>query len=133
MFDFNYNESVGFVPYISVIKEKNAGSAEEIEKTQKAVEDLSETVAEQSESVAGNTEAIEALNDRIDEIPTFEPEVVSELPVTGKTGTIYLVKDEGKDTYSEYLYANGAWEKLGTDVDLMPVKFTQRMKLTRYS
>ena len=118
MFDFNYNESVGFVPYISVIKEKNAGSAEEIEKTQKAVEDLSETVAEQSESVAGNTEAIEALNDRIDEIPTFEPEVVSELPATGKTGTIYLVKDEGKDTYSEYLYANGAWEKLGTDVDL---------------
>ena len=143
MFDFNYNENVGFVPYVSVVREKAGKSSEEIEETKKAVETLSETVATQSESVAENSAAIadntsaiasntsaiadetaareaavEELNEKIDAIQEFKMEVVDELPATGEAGTIYLVKDAGKDTYSEFVYANGAWEKLGSDVDL---------------
>ena len=136
MFDFNYNENVGFVPYVSVVREKAGKSSEEIAETKKAVKDLSETVTTQSESVAENSAAIagnkaaivdetaareaavEELNEKIDAIQEFKMEVVDELPATGEAGTIYLVKDAGKDTYSEFVYANGAWEKLGSDVDL---------------
>lgn len=133
MFDLNYND-VGFIPAVAVFKSK--ASTEEIKKTQEEVKELSKDVEEQSTAVSKNSdaiatnaaaianetaareEAVEGLNDKIDEIPTFETEVVDELPAEGKPGTIYLVKDEGKDTYSEYLYAGGAWEKLGSDVNL---------------
>lgn len=47
--------------------------------------------------------------------------VVDELPDTGDPGVIYLVAHahgEG-DAYDEYIYTNGAWEKIGnTDIDL---------------
>lgn len=47
--------------------------------------------------------------------------VVDELPDTGDPGVIYLVAhahSEG-DAYDEYIYTNGAWEKIGnTDIDL---------------
>lgn len=133
MFDLNYND-VGFVPAVAVFKSK--ASTEEIKKTQEEVKALSKNVEEQSAAVSKNSdniatnttaianetaareEAVEGLNEKINEIPTFETEVVDELPTEGKSGTIYLVKDEGKDTYSEYLYAGGAWEKLGSDVNL---------------
>lgn len=53
--------------------------------------------------------------------------VVSSLPTSGIDDTkIYLVKSqegEAGNIYSEYVYANGAWEQLGTyksDVDLTP-------------
>lgn len=48
--------------------------------------------------------------------------VVTSLPETGTAGTFYLVADthsDKNDSYDEYIYTNGAWEKLGnTDVDL---------------
>lgn len=47
--------------------------------------------------------------------------VVDELPGTGDPGVIYLVAHEhGEgDAYDEYIYTNGAWEKIGnTDIDL---------------
>lgn len=47
--------------------------------------------------------------------------VVGELPDTGDPGVIYLVAHEhGEgDAYDEYIYTNGAWEKIGsTDIDL---------------
>ena len=58
--------------------------------------------------------------------------VVEELPKSGIDSTkIYLVKSadsEESNTYTEYMYVNSAWEKLGehkSDVDLTPyVKFT---------
>ena len=43
--------------------------------------------------------------------------VVTELPTTDiKANKIYLVKDStvAGDLYQEYLYINGAWEKIGT-------------------
>ena len=145
MFDFNYNENVGFVPYVSVMREKAGKSSEEIEETKKAVETLSETVATQSESVAENSAAIadntsaiasntsaiadetaareaavEELNEKISEVPKFKIEVVDSLPAEGDSATIYLLKvsEEAGNLYEEYVYSNGAWEKLGPMVDL---------------
>lgn len=145
MFDFNYNENVGFVPYVSVVREKAGKSSEEIAETKKAVKDLSKTVATQSESVAENSAAIadntsaiasntsaiadetaareaavEELNEKISEVPKFKIEVVDSLPAEGDSATIYLLKvsEEAGNLYEEYVYSNGAWEKLGPMVDL---------------
>lgn len=58
----------------------------------------------------------------IADITGFHAEIVSELPETGKTNILYLVaKTEAAsgDGYDEYLYINGAWERVGsTDIDL---------------
>lgn len=58
----------------------------------------------------------------IADISGFHAEIVSELPETGKTNILYLVaKSEAAsgDGYDEYLYVNGAWERVGsTDIDL---------------
>ena len=58
----------------------------------------------------------------IADITGFHAEIVSELPGTGKTNILYLVaKTEAAsgDGYDEYLYINGAWERVGsTDIDL---------------
>ena len=48
-------------------------------------------------------------------------EVVQSLPATGDPGVIYLVSNSGTspNSYDEYIYVNGAFEKIGTtDVDL---------------
>ena len=63
------------------------------------------------------------VNNLIANISTLDIEVVTELPATGKTSTIYLVaKDpETNDIYDEYLYVNAKWERIGTTaIDLSP-------------
>lgn len=46
--------------------------------------------------------------------PSFEIQVVSELPTTGADKTIYLVPFAAEDgQYLEYLYVDGAWEVVG--------------------
>lgn len=47
---------------------------------------------------------------------SFKLEVVQTLPVSGDTGTIYLVPNGGAvpNYYDEYIYNNGNWEKIGT-------------------
>lgn len=48
-------------------------------------------------------------------------EVVTELPSSGKTGTIYLAPSENpqeKNVYNEYVYVNGDWEQFGEKIDL---------------
>lgn len=62
------------------------------------------------------------INALVSAIPKFKIEVVSALPTSNiSETTVYLVKS-GADTsnlYTEYIHANGAWEKLGTQtVDL---------------
>lgn len=50
-------------------------------------------------------------------IPKFDIKVVDQRPETDiSTTTIYLVRSGGSspDMYDEYIYVNGAWEKLGT-------------------
>lgn len=62
-----------------------------------------------------------AINDAIGSITGISFEVVDSLPSTGESGKIYLVAHAhgAKDQYDEYIYYNGAWEKIGsTDIDL---------------
>lgn len=61
-------------------------------------------------------------------------QIVNELPTTGEEDTIYLVPIDEPETgnnYDEYIYTNGAWEKLGgiqVEVDL-----TDYVKNTDYA
>lgn len=64
----------------------------------------------------------EEINNKISAIPKFNIEVVTSLPTTGISNTtVYLVKsgDDSSNIYTEYIYANGKWEILGSQtVDL---------------
>jgi len=62
-----------------------------------------------------------AINTAIAGITGIEFEVVTTLPSTGRTGTIYLLSNggSGSNIYDEYIYYNAHWEKIGsTAVDL---------------
>lgn len=55
--------------------------------------------------------------EQLGNLDTVVAMVVTELPTTDiKANKIYLVKDStvAGDLYQEYLYVNGAWEKIGT-------------------
>ena len=58
----------------------------------------------------------------IADITGFHAEIVSELPASGQSNILYLVAKStaaSGDGYDEYLYINGAWERVGsTDIDL---------------
>ena len=94
-----------------------------------AIEENAAAIAENAAAIEENAAAIidearireveiAAVNERIDNLPAFEMKLVEELPEEGEPTIIYLVKDEGKDTCSEYVYVDGKWEKLGSEVDL---------------
>ena len=55
-------------------------------------------------------------------ISGFHAEIVSELPASGQSNILYLVAKSSAASgngYDEYLYINGAWERVGsTDIDL---------------
>ena len=131
MFDFNYNENVGFVPYVSVLKAQAEKAQEEFDELSGVVAEQGEAVAENTAAINGNSAAIvdesearasadEALEAKIEELPKFKIEVVDELPEVGDTTTIYLLKvtDEEGNMYVEYVYSNGQWEELGPMFDL---------------
>lgn len=68
-----------------------------------------------------STEVQTAINTAISGITGISYEIVQALPQTGSAGTIYLISNSGTSTniYDEYIYTNGAFEKIGsTDVDL---------------
>ena len=58
----------------------------------------------------------------IADITGFHAEIVTELPAVGQTNILYLVAKTSAasgDGYDEYLYINGAFERVGsTDIDL---------------
>ena len=58
----------------------------------------------------------------IADITGFHAEIVTELPASGQSNILYLVAKStaaSGDGYDEYLYINGAWERVGsTDIDL---------------
>lgn len=61
--------------------------------------------------------AIESLKSQVTSIPKFSISVVDVLPTEDiSETTIYLVKDNETESnlYTEYVYINGVWEKLGT-------------------
>lgn len=123
----------------AAIEENSAAIANNsvaIEENAVAISGNSVAIEENAAAIAKNVTAIEenaaaiidearireaeiaAVNERIDNIPAFEMKLVEELPEEGEPTIIYLVKDEGKDTCSEYVYVDGKWEKLGSEVDL---------------
>lgn len=73
-------------------------------------------------NLAADANATYATKDELSTIPKFAVQPVSSLPTTDiSSTTIYLVPNTGSGTNSsdEYIYVNGAWERLGTtDVDL---------------
>lgn len=61
------------------------------------------------------------LKTMISNLANLRIEVVNELPSTGETNVIYLVKKArtNPDVHDEYVYVEGNWEKIGnTEVDL---------------
>lgn len=61
------------------------------------------------------------VDDAISAAATGEFQVVEDLPDSGNAGVIYLVEHShgSGDGYDEYIYVEGAWEKIGnTDIDL---------------
>lgn len=61
------------------------------------------------------------INQRLSAIPKFAIQVVTSLPLSGDSTTVYLLKsgDEESNLYTEYIYVNGEWEYLGSQsVDL---------------
>ena len=77
--------------------------------------------ADGSNAVSGKA-VYDFVTKAIADISGFHAEIVSELPETGKTNILYLVAKSAAasgDGYDEYLYINGAWERVGsTDIDL---------------
>lgn len=71
------------------------------------------------------------VNALVDAIPKFAISVVTELPAVGAAATIYLLKTSETETgnlYTEYIYTNNAWEKLGTQtLDLSGYATTSAM------
>lgn len=61
------------------------------------------------------------LKDLIDSLANLQITVVDNLPSSGESNIIYLVKKSGTgtDVHDEYVYIEEAWEKIGTtDIDL---------------
>lgn len=65
------------------------------------------------------TQVATTIANAIGNIETIKFEIVSVLPETGNTATIYLVSTARTNSYDEYIYIDNSWEKIGTtDVDL---------------
>lgn len=61
------------------------------------------------------------INQKLSAIPKFAIQVVTSLPLSGNSTTVYLLKsgDAESNLYTEYIYVNGKWEYLGSQsVDL---------------
>lgn len=68
-----------------------------------------------------STDVSDAIAAALQGVTGFQFEVVTELPVTGESGIIYLVSHSHgtNDGYDEYVWINNSFEKLGhADVDL---------------
>ena len=81
----------------------------------------STVTADGSNAVSGKA-VYDFVTAAIADITGFHAEIVTELPAVGQTNILYLVaksKAASGDGYDEYLYINGAWERVGsTDIDL---------------
>ena len=73
-------------------------------------------------NVAGSKAVYDFVTKAIADISGFHAEIVTELPAVGQKNILYLVAKSSAasgDGYDEYLYINGAWERVGsTDIDL---------------
>ena len=80
-----------------------------------------ETTTDTSTNLPTGKAVSKMIDTKIGGVIQIRYEVVDQLPTTGVVGVIYLVPHQHgtKDVYDEYIYVNGAFEKIGnTDVDL---------------
>lgn len=71
---------------------------------------------------------VEAVSGTIGSVKSFATSVVTALPAKGDTTTIYLIaatEAGANDTYDEYIYVNGAWEKIGNTKISLDGYYTQ--------
>ena len=65
------------------------------------------------------TQVASTIANAIGNIETIKFQIVSVLPETGSTSTVYLVSTARTNSYDEYIYVDNTWEQIGTtDVDL---------------
>ena len=97
------------------------GDVEDILATLQALTTLAEKnktdIATNAAGIAANAAEIADLKDKVDLLPTFDVKVVTELPSNeeAKEKVLYLKKDSEDEgnLYTEYIYVEGKWEKLG--------------------
>lgn len=78
-------------------------------------------IAQNTQNITANTQAIEQLQEDVASIESFEIQIVSELPPTGKSNIMYLVPIPGETAYEEYVWlaSEQRFELIGTTrVDL---------------
>lgn len=79
------------------------------------------TKGNNSTQIATTAFVTTAVGEAVADITGIKFEVVTALPSAGVAGTIYLKSNNGSapNSHDEYIWVNGAWEKIGTtDVDL---------------
>lgn len=79
------------------------------------------TAGNNSTQIATTAFVTAAINGALANVSGLKLQVVSALPATGVTGTIYLKSKSGSsnDIYDEYIYIESKWELIGsTAVDL---------------
>lgn len=79
------------------------------------------TKGNNSTQIATTAFVTTAVGEAVADITGIKFEVVAALPSAGVAGTIYLKANNGStpNSHDEYIWVNGAWEKIGTtDVDL---------------
>lgn len=135
--DNNYNNIVKLNTSVSTLNS-------ELQKTNKNVTTLNTELDKTNENVTSlNTELdqfqtetdtkFNKMQETINAIPKYKTQVVSALPTSDiSVSTIYLVKssDESNNMYTEYIYSNNKWEKLGEQSELNLDEYTNLQKVT---
>lgn len=85
------------------------------------IDNLDETILNNLENYYTKSETYSQneIDEKISKIPKFSIEVVQELPTNNISATtVYLLKssDETGNLYTEYIYVNNNWEKLGAQL-----------------
>lgn len=106
-----YATVIGVDPYVAT----EEGTSNEVAISQKAVSDSLNAIRYAIIESFYTKEEVDEKVSAIQKVELFK--VVTALPTENiSTNTVYLVKGEGDEDniYTEYIYANGAWEILGT-------------------
>ena len=116
-------EEIGARPSTWMPTAANVGADQE-GTAQTLVNDLARKTAQDLANYYTKSQTLtkDEINTLVSAIPKFKIEVVTSLPSSNiSEATVYLVKsgDDSSNLYIEYIRANGAWERLGTQtVDL---------------
>lgn len=105
---------------ISTVNTNLSSKISQIETTAIKVAIVDNLDTEDSNKALSATQG-KVLKTMISNLANLRIEVLNELPLTGETNVIYLVKKAGTnpDVHDEYVYVEGNWEKIGnTEVDL---------------